>query len=278
MHVITVLNQKGGVGKTSTCHHLAGTLAKRGKRVLLIDNDPQASLTQGFLGPSATDGLDPLETLAAAYLGEKLSSSRVIRPTGVAGVDLVAGSAHVNRFNLPEPELQEWYLRAAIGRLTEEAVPTEEGSLYDLILIDCPPNLCLCSWAALVASDHLLVPLQAEDYGSQGIAKVLAAVHCVQQTENRELELLGFLLTMFNKRLGIHTAFESSIRELYGEQVFQATVPISTDFKESIASRLPIAQFKPRSAAAKAMIALADELEQRLTMTSTEVETQRGVA
>src|SRR3954471_4716280 len=101
--VITMLNQKGGVGKTSTCHHLAGTLALMGRRVLLADNDPQASLTQGFWGPQATRALTPEQTIASVYRGDLPLPDAIIRPTGIPGIDLVPGSRHATAFNVPEP-------------------------------------------------------------------------------------------------------------------------------------------------------------------------------
>src|SRR3954464_13786548 len=103
MAVITLLNQKGGVGKTSTTHHLAGTLAAEGRRVLLLDNDPQASLSQGFWGPVATAGLDPSATIAAIYAGLDPFPEQVIRPTGIEGIDLVPGSKCATDFNVPRP-------------------------------------------------------------------------------------------------------------------------------------------------------------------------------
>src|SRR5437763_11850948 len=103
MPVIAMLNQKGGVGKSSTCHHLAGTLAASGRRVLVLDNDPQASLSQGFWGPVATAALDPDATIAALYAGLAPFPEQIIRPAGVAGIDLVPGSKHATRHNVPEP-------------------------------------------------------------------------------------------------------------------------------------------------------------------------------
>ncbi len=103
MPVITMLNQKGGVGKTSTCHHLAGTMALAGRRVLLIDNDPQASLTQGFWGPLAARQIDRAETVAALYAGDEPYPDQIIKPTGIASIDLVPGSKHATRFNVPMP-------------------------------------------------------------------------------------------------------------------------------------------------------------------------------
>src|SRR4051794_10433290 len=154
MPVITVLNQKGGVSKTSTSHHLAGTLAGMGRRVLLIDNDPQSSLTQGLWGPSVALAVDPAETIAAVYSGDALAE-RIVKPSGVDGVDLVPGSVRSTRHNVPIPEEADWDAQTCLRTFLAEM---RDG--YDLVLIDCPPNLHLCSWAALVGSDYLVVPLQ----------------------------------------------------------------------------------------------------------------------
>ena len=123
---------------------------------------------------------------------------------------------------------------------------------FDLTLIDCPPNLHLCSWAALVASNFLIVPLSPEDYGAQGIIDVQESVTLVQAGPNPALRLLGFLITMHDKRLGIHTAYETLLREMYGSDVFASPFPLAKDFKEAVASRMPISHYKPKSAPAKA--------------------------
>jgi len=135
---------------------------------------------------------------------------------------------------------------------------------YDLVLIDCPPNLCLCSWAALVASDALVVPLQAEDYGAQGIMDVQDSVSMVTAGPNPELRLLGYLITMFNPRKTVHRMYEQRLRELYGADVFTVVIPHAADYPEAIAYRKPVAQYKPRGVASKAIRALADEMAARL--------------
>src|SRR3954469_23020417 len=108
-----MLNQKGGVGKTSTCYHLAGTLAQLGRRVLLVDNDPQASLTQGFLGPQATRHLDPAETIAAGYQQDAIPEQGM-RATDIQSLDLLAGSRLAASFNVPDPHLADWPLQTAL--------------------------------------------------------------------------------------------------------------------------------------------------------------------
>jgi chromosome partitioning protein len=256
--VITLLNQKGGVGKTSTCHHLAGTLAQLGRRVLLIDNDPQSSLTQGLWGPTAARALRADETLAAVYCGDAFPE-QVVRPSGVTGVDLVAGSRAVNDWNLPRPYEAPYESQVALREFL-----TPLRGAYDIVLIDCPPNLCLCSWAALVASDALIVPLQAEDYGAQGIMDVQDSVSLVTAGPNSGLRLLGYLITMFNARKTVHRMYETRLRELYGAEVFTTVVPHAADYPEAIAYRKPVVMYKPRGAAAKAIQALADEMAERL--------------
>jgi chromosome partitioning protein len=143
---------------------------------------------------------------------------------------------------------------------------------YDLVLIDCPPNLHLCSWAALVAADAVIVPLQAEDYGAQGIASVQTAVAAVQAHANPALRLLGYLITMYDRRLGIHTMYEGMLRQLYGAAVFAHPFPLAKDFKEAVAARQPISHYKPKSAAAKATAAVAAELLERCTALGADVD------
>jgi chromosome partitioning protein len=257
--VVTLLNQKGGVGKTSTAYHLAGTLARSGRSVLLIDNDPQASLTQGFWGPQATREVGAAASGAALFDPDAIAiPSALVRPTGLDGVSIVPGSRHLTPANMRGPA--EWAAtESGIRDLVEEV---RDG--YDLVLIDCPPNLHLCSWAALVASDSIVVPLQAEDFGSQGLAPVQEAIAAVQSGPNPSLRLAGYLLTMFDKRLTVHLAYEAMLREMYGPAVFAASFPRAKDFVEAVAARQPISHYKPKSAAAKVTRVVADELLERL--------------
>lgn len=268
--VITLLNQKGGVGKSSTTFHLAGTLTqKMGKRVLLFDMDPQASLTQAFIGPDAMRALKAHESIAGLF-GENPVAvpTRLIRPTDFEGVSLVPGSIHLTKYNVPEPE------KAARDdqRALRDFVADVRGD-FDFILVDVPPNLHLCSWAALAASDSVVVPLQAEDFGSQGISAVLDSIELVQARINPRLRMLGYLLSMHNARLAVHKAYEETLRGLYGLDVFSTAIPFAADMKEAVSLRLPIALHKPRGASAKAMQALAEEVTARsfITKESTRV-------
>ncbi len=273
MPIVTLLNQKGGVGKTSCTHHLAGTFAQMGRRVLLVDNDPQSSLTQGLWGPVVARQVDPGSTIAAIYAGDQPYPEQVIHPSGIPGIDLIPGSRRSTSHNVPDPHLADPEAQECLRVFLEEV-----RGRHDLVMIDCPPNLHLCSWAALVASDHLIVPLQPEDYGAQGIIDVTESVARVMAGPNPDLHLLGYLITMISPRKTIHRLYEETLRQRYGSDVFTAMVPEAVDFVEAIAQRKPVAQYKPKGAAAKAIRALAEELEGRLSQADTRRITQQGAA
>jgi chromosome partitioning protein len=258
VHVISLVNMKGGVGKSTTAHNLGGALALAGRRVLLLDNDPQSSLSQGLLGPAAAENLDPATTVAAVYAGTAMPAA-VIRPSGIPGIDLVAGSIHTDRHNRPTPEEAPWPDQTALRDFL-----TELQSAYDITLIDNPPNLHLCSWAALSASGWVLIPAQPEDYNVQGLHAVRRSVSRVQVAVNPDLRLLGYLLTMTQPRRAIHQLYEEQLRSDYGQDVLTTRIPAAADFPEAIAHRMPVTHYKPRSAAAKAVKALADEVLGRL--------------
>jgi len=259
MHTVAFLNKKGGVGKTSACHHLSGALGQKGLRVLLVDADPQASLTQGLLGPETARAIPPRETIAALF--DDTGGPRVaelVRPTAVAGVSLLAGSEAMEDLNVTRPAETgplQFALRDALG---------EVAAGFDLTLIDCPPNVQLCSWAALVAADGAVVPLQAEDYGAQGLVAIRRSLARVTAEANPELRLIGYLITMFNKSLGVHVSYEADLRQIYGEDVFTTVIPLAKDFKEAVILRQPVGTYKSRSAAAKVIAVLADELLARI--------------
>lgn len=268
MLTVTMLNQKGGVGKTSCTHHLSGTLATTfRKRVLVIDTDPQASLTQGWWGPNETEALDPADTVAAILAGDMPSPKRVIRPTGVEGISIVAGSAVADDYNHAKPLTRG---RAAVETIREFLAEVEGD--YDVALIDCPPNLNGCGVASMVASDALMIPVQPEDYGSQGIPRVLNMLESIRSV-GYPIRLLGILLTMVAARRAIHQVYEGRIRAEYGDSVFTARMPVLPEYPEAIAGRMTIVQYKPKGAAAKAVKAIAEEFLARI-----EPATAEGVA
>lgn len=257
--VVAMLNRKGGVGKSSSCQHLGGAFAKAGRRVLLVDMDPQASLTQGFFGPQKTESLPPRETVVALFDDAcEPDPEKLIRPTPFAGISILPGSNDLDSFNVPDPQQQAGDYQTALRGFLKEVRPN-----FDVILIDCPPNLHLCSWNALLAADFVMVPLQAEDFGAQGITHVQRAIDAALAKYNPVLRLLGYLVTMHQKRLGVHMAYEHQLRSLYGTNVFTETMPLAKDFKEAVAGRTPLSHFKPRCAGAKTMHAITLEIDAR---------------
>src|SRR3954453_24211256 len=256
---VAFLNKKGGVGKTSTVHHLGGTLAHRGLRVLLVDADPQASLTQGLLGAETAEQLEPTRTIAAIFDETGIISPRaLVHSTAFVNLMLLPGHEAAEEYNDPKPwasGLRQLALRDAIAEVSGD---------FDFVLIDCPPHIQLWAWSALVAADGVVVPVQPEDYGAQGLKAIRRVISRVQGEVNGQLALIGYLVSMFNKSLSVHVTYEGFLRELHGEDVFSTVVPQIKDYKEAVTYRKPIGEYKPKSAAAKVTAALADEFLARL--------------
>lgn len=259
MKTIAFFNQKGGVGKTSSVFHLSAALAATGRRVLAVDNDPQGSLTQGVIGPVAFNKLGPRATLASVYAGNRPFPEEITVATARERLDLVPGHSGIDLFNHPAPELAPAEQQQCIREFL-----TQVDAEYDFALIDCPPNRYGASWSALVAADCVVIPLQPEDYGAQGIAPVLATMSDVHAGPNPGVRLLGFLVTMYDRRIGIHHVFRRKLAEMYPGDVFENPFPRASAFLEAVASRKSIVDHKPRSPGAIAVRAIADELVSRV--------------
>jgi chromosome partitioning protein len=263
MVIYSAVNLKGGVGKTSCCFHLCGAFAQTGHRILAVDADPQSSLTAGFYGPAESRLLDPVGTIQAVFAGEDPHPEQVIRPTGVKGIDLLAGSRFAGVFNNAEPHKAPYSLQAALREFLDQV-----AGAYDIALIDCPPNLHLCSWAAMAAAHEMIVPVQPEDWGCQGTADVLESAELVRQVINPGLAPALFVVSMFQSRRAVHQTFVQGLRQLFGGRVLEAMVPEAVDFVEAVTNRQPIGFYKPRGAGAKAVRAVAEELMARLAARS----------
>ncbi len=255
---ICLINQKGGCGKSSTCFHLAGHFAKEGRNTLLIDADPQGSLSQGFFGSAAVENLLASETLAALFDDEQFCSTpeRLPVPTNVAGISVLRANQILAPFNRPSPEtsgMLQYALRDFIERVTG----------FDVILIDCPPNLYQCSWTSMVAADYVVIPVPPEDFGTQGLRVVHQAIDQAQFL-NPGLRLLGHLVTRCDSRLLVHQSYERKLRSLYGDTVLSTVIPEASAFKVSLASRQPVTHFSPASRAAVLTSQLGQELLERI--------------
>jgi len=225
---------------------------------LLIDADPQGSLSQGFFGSQQVEQLTPDETLAAAFraTGDWHPNS-LVAVTPFENLDIVRANHHLAPHNTPEPEtlgLAQYAFDSLVSRLTG----------YDWILFDCPPNLYACSWNALLASDAVIIPTPPEDFGTQGLRAVHQAIVSAQKL-NPRLRRLGHLITRRDSRLLIHRAYEQKLRRLY-DDVFETTVPEASAFKVSLACRKPVVEVSPRSKATLSMTRLAAEIRHRINL------------
>lgn len=255
---LCMINQKGGCGKSSTCFHLAGALVARGYRVLLIDADPQGSLSQGFLGSDFVENLPASDTLAAIFDESCyfLDQQRLIRDTPYPNISLVPANQHLADFNVPRPETAGM-LQFAVRDFLEAQ---EE---FDVVLIDCPPNLYQCSWNAMIAADYVLIPVPPEDFGTQGLRAVHQAIDQARRL-NPSLRRLGHLVTRYDKRLLVHRSYEARLRELYREMVLDTTVPEASAFKVALACRQPVEFYSAKTSAAGVMRTLVDEIMARV--------------
>ena len=258
LRTICLINQKGGCGKSSTCFHLAGCLVDAGLRVLLVDADPQGSLSQAFFGSQYVENLECSETLSSLFQDDCFdpSISLLPKPTSWAGLSIVCSNQTLGVHNRPSPETSG-LLQFALAQYLEDV------QHYDLALIDCPPNLYQCSWNALLAADHVVVPVPPEDFGTQGLRTVHQAIENARQL-NPRLHLLGHLVTRHDRRLLIHRSYEAKLRQRFGATVFQTVIPEASAFKVALACRKPVWFHAPQSRAAELTFRLAREILDRI--------------
>jgi chromosome partitioning protein len=230
---ICFINQKGGCGKSSSCFHLAGAFAEQGLRVLLVDADPQGSLSQGFFGSQVVEGLAADRTLAGAFDGSFAFQhpEQAVHSTECPRISVVPANHGLTEFNVPRPE-RLGMEQFAITQLLESL------AAFDMILIDCPPNLYRCSWSALLASDYVVIPVPPEDFGAQGLRVVHQAIEHAQRL-NPRLELLGHVVTRVDRRLVVHRSYERRLRSIYGVTVLKTVIPEASAFKMALACRRP---------------------------------------
>lgn len=255
-----LINQKGGCGKSSTCFHLAGAFAELGMNVLLLDMDPQGSLSQGFLGSEFVEALSSKNTMAMLFDENSHFESRekLLHSTQFDTITICPANQTLAPFNIPEPEKDGMVQYAVRDFLAEQTD-------FDVVLIDCPPNLYRCSWASMIAADYVLIPVPPEDFGTQG----LRAVHqCVQQARrlNPNLRRLGHLITRCDRRLLVHRMYEQKLRELYGDLVMDTVVTEASAFKVALTRRRPVQFHDARSKAAKLTLSLAHEILDRISL------------
>lgn len=247
--IIALVNQKGGVGKTTTAVNLAACLGERGRRVLLIDLDPQGNATSGVGGEKT----DRERNSYRLILGQTILKEAIIH-TGFANLDLVPSH--------PDLTGAEVELISVIGRefRLRDAISSRDAG-YHYIVIDCPPSLNLLVINALAAAGELIIPIQAEYYALEGISQLLGAIRLVRQRLNPALAITGVLLTMADRRIKLSGQVAAEVRGYFHDGVFKTEIPRNVKLGEAPSFGKPIIYYDRFSAGAGAYLDLAAELD-----------------
>ncbi len=247
--IIALANQKGGVGKTTTTINLGAYLAKEGKRVLVVDLDPQGNTTSGL-------GVDRKTVQQDLYhvLLDDIAPAKIIRKTSFHGMQLLPASAVLAaaEVELVGADAREFKLKRALRQLD-----------YDFVLIDCPPSLGLLTINGLVAAHAVIIPVQAEYYALEGLGQLISTIGRVRQGLNPELDILGVLLTMHNGRTTLSGQVHDEVKRHFGEKVFDTVIPRNVRLAEAPSFGQPISHFDKWSKGARAYKDFAKEVSNR---------------
>jgi len=249
--IIAIINQKGGVGKSTTAVNLSAALGDMGKQVLLVDLDPQGNATSGL-------GIEKgqLNTCIYDVLLNDVPIQDAIIPDVQEGLDLVPAT-----INLAGAEVELVSEMARENRL-KDAVGTMRGK-YDYVFIDCPPSLGLLTVNALVGADKLIIPIQTEFYALEGVTKLLESMKRVKSRLNPSLDIFGILLTMYDGRTTLSRQVAAEVRNYFGPQVFETIIPRTVKLSEAPSYGMPITKYDPNGKGAIAYMDLAKEVINR---------------
>ena len=249
--IIAIANQKGGVGKTTTCVNLAASMAATKRKVLVIDLDPQGNATMG-------SGIDKYEVAHTAYdlLIDELPLSQVIETETSGGFDLVAANSDVTAAEVKLMNLfaRETRLRTALQGVREH---------YDYIFIDCPPSLNMLTINAMTAADSVLVPMQCEYYALEGLTALIDTISKLASVINADLKIEGILRTMFDPRNRLSTDVSDQLKKHFGDKVYRTIIPRNIRLAEAPSFSKPVMYYDKASTGAKAYLSLAGEILRR---------------
>lgn len=245
MKIISISNQKGGVGKTTTAINLSFYLSQLGSRVLLIDMDPQANATSGF-------GIrDPEIATYDVLINDSIGINEAIVET-IERLFIVPSTTDLVGADVELRERKGWH------NVLREKMEDLEG--FDFVFIDTPPSLGLLTVIALTAANSVLIPVQCEYYALEGLGQLLKTLKKIKQTFNPELKIEGFLLTMYDRRLNLSNQVENEVRRFFGKKVYSSLIHRSVRIAESPSFGKPVGVYAPNSQGAKDYLSLAKEL------------------
>ena len=253
LRVLSVSNQKGGVGKTTTAINLGTALAAVGERVLIVDMDPQGNASTGL---GLTRGKRKTTAYDVIVNGAPLADAAT--PTGLPGLHLVPADPDLSgvELELAQAQRRSFRLRDAIQALRD----TEGGAPYSYVLIDCPPSLNLLTVNAMAAADAVLVPLQCEFFALEGLTQLMRTVDLVRGSLNPRLEIQGVVLTMYDRRNSLSDQVAADVRSHFGEKVYETVIPRNVRISEAPSFGKPVLVYDLKCAGSQAYLKLAREV------------------